>query len=492
MYCGKYAPWEHYPKNLRFSEIQHPLTVIKEFYYRDWPDGHFEDLKKWRYFVINDKNFHDERFGPGELLGTYEANLKLLEALHLLYMENRDAGCSIKIDEKRLNEERQQWYWYPENLSPKELADPYFAIKRVFKKIKPQQFRDYLNDWLNFALSTSAVDETMSTSEILLVYKSVKKLYSAAWLIRQREADKPVLKCDPVVEHHEREDTEINKPVKNEQSIIRVEQTPAEKLALKEVVEAILKAEPAVKAIIHIGTFKEPDKFMLYLLVDDFQGFVPNELDDAIEKAVKPLIRILTIIESDNILKEHEVAKRAFLRYVLAKGIIVYEQDGMKISEHASINTDDVPDTGPAYHEQRLAVAKAHYVQIDQDIEKEDFSKALFSIHQSLEATLQALLFYKTGFKTLLPDIDRLSWTTQLFTTEIESRFDYLANTDPELYELLISAHPDFPGTPPEATLIDVLKLKIELINFRIVVRTLMADFSLHEVFDQQNDFNHE
>jgi hypothetical protein len=477
MYCGKYAPWEHYPKNLRFSEVQYPLTVVKHFFDLDWPKGHFEDLKTWRYYVLNYESFHHERFGPGKLFDTYEATLKLLEALHLLFLDNEDEDRSVITSEKQLNEEKQLWYWFPENLSHEELMNPYLATKRVFKEIKPQQFRDYLNEWIHFALSTHAVEESMSMNEMLLVYKSVKKLYSAAWMIRQRESDKPTLKRGPIEEGDMRERKLIDMTVykKSDGAISRIEQTTAEKLALKEVADTLLKAAPSIKSIIHINSFKNPDTFMLYLLVGDTEKTINEELNKALEKAVAPLIRILTVIESESILQVHNGENRAFLRYVLAKGIIVYEGDSVNLKEQSSVNLKQTDEADTSYHEQKLAESITSYDKIDNEIEAENLYEAVGLIARSLTAILEALLFYKTGYKTATPDIDRLSWLTQLFTNEIERRFDHLANVEPELYELLISTQPDYSGSPPDVNLPEVLKLKIELVNQRMIVRTLMA-----------------
>lgn len=487
MYCGKYVPWEHYPKNLRFSEVQYPLTVVNRFFDLNWPKGHFEDLKTWRYYVINYESFHHDKFGPGKLFDTYEATLKLLEALHLLYLDSKEGNRSVISSEKQLNEQKQLWYWYPENLSKDELTNPYLAIKRVFKEIKPQQFRDYLNEWIHFALSPHAVEESMSMNEILLVYQSVKKLYSAAWIIRQRESDKPTLKKGPVEERdiRERELIDIAVYKKSDGAISKIKQTAAEKLALKEVADIIIKADPAVKAIIHINSFKNPDTFMLYLLFDDQANPINEELNKVIKKAVEPLISILTVIESESILQSHNDGNRAFLRHVLAKGIIVYEGQGVNLKEQSSAVLKQATEAGTSYHEQKLAESKILYDQIDNEIEAGNLYEAVRLIARSLTAILEALLFCKTGYKTTNPDIDRLSWLTQLFTDEIERRFDHLANVEPELYELLISTQPDYPGEPPDTNLAEVLKLKIELVNQRMIVRTIMAGNTANEVLEK-------
>jgi hypothetical protein len=481
MYCGKYAPWEHYPKNLRFSEVQYPLTVVNQFFDLDWPKGHFENLKTWRYYVINYESFNHERFGPGKLFDTYEATLKLLEALHLLYLDNEDDDRSVATSDKQVNEEKQLWYWFPEKLSPEELMNPYIAVKRVFKEIKPQQFRDYLNEWIHFALSTNAVEDSMSMNEIILVYKSVKKLYSAAWIIKQRETDKPTLKKGPVNEPDIRQGGGTMIVKKTAEGIIRIEQTVAEKLALKEVADAIRKAVPSIKAVIHINSFKDPDTFMLYILIDDTGTPINEDLNKAIEKAAEPLIHIITVIESESILRSRNDDDKAFLRYVLARGVIVQKDEGVKLKERSMVNLGQTEDSGTPYYEQKLTESKMLYDKIDDEIEKENLHEAVKLITSSLTALLEALLSYKTGYKTENPDIDRLSWLTQLFTNEIERRFDQLANAEPELYELIISGQPDYSDEPLDATLPELLKLKIELVNQRMIVRTLMSGIKAND-----------
>jgi hypothetical protein len=144
MYRDKYAPWDHYPKFLRFSELHDPLAVIDDFYSYDCPKGHFKQLKNWRYFVVSFKHYKNKRFGPGNLLGVYELNVKLLEGLYLLLLEHRNTfPRPNKITEKQLEMERAEWHWFPDNLKKEELLDPFLPVQTAFKEIRPQMFRDY-------------------------------------------------------------------------------------------------------------------------------------------------------------------------------------------------------------------------------------------------------------------------------------------------------------------------------------------------------------
>lgn len=189
MYLGTIAPWEQYPKHLRFSEIINPLKVITDFFSSGWPNDHRQDLKEWRYYVLNDK-FYKDRHGPGHVLFIYDQTVQLIEAMHLLLLKNSDRWPRLEdVNEERIEEEKKCWIYFPKNLSAKEQANPYKAIKKCFKKISPQEYRDYLKEWLHAALYNSAADETMMAGEIIDVYDNIRKLYSAAWLIHQRETD---------------------------------------------------------------------------------------------------------------------------------------------------------------------------------------------------------------------------------------------------------------------------------------------------------------
>lgn len=192
MYLGNIAPWEQYPKHLRFSEIVNPLKVISDFFSSGWPKDHREDLKEWRYYVLNDK-FYKDRHGPGHVLFIYDQTIQLIEALHLLLLKNYDRWPRLQdVTEEQIEQEKKGWVYFPKNLSAKELENPYKAVKKCFKKISPQEYQDYLKEWLHSALYNNAADETMMAGEIIEVYDNVRKLFSAAWLTYQRETEETI------------------------------------------------------------------------------------------------------------------------------------------------------------------------------------------------------------------------------------------------------------------------------------------------------------
>lgn len=194
MYSGNMAPWEQYPKQLRFSEVVNPLQVLVDFFNSGKPKSHRRDLKLWRYYVTKDKSYKD-RHGAGHILFIHVQNVQLMEAMHLLLISNKDRWPRLEdVTEEQLTKEKETWSYFPKNLSPEELANPYRALRKCFKKISPQQYRDFLHEWLQSALYTSAADETNTPAEIIDVYGNIRKLYSAAWLIHQRETSQAYLR----------------------------------------------------------------------------------------------------------------------------------------------------------------------------------------------------------------------------------------------------------------------------------------------------------
>lgn len=188
MFFGKYAPWENYPKNLRHFEVVNPLVVISDFFSANLLSGHYKVLKKWRRYILKDKVYKDKRHGPGSLFFTYDMNVRLLEAAYLPCYNDRIAkNEKVIVSAIELEAERKLWDDFPVNLSCKAMYDPYQAVKKVFRKILLQQYRDYLHEWLYAALYITGGNDELEADEIKLVYENLLKLYSVAWLIYQRE-----------------------------------------------------------------------------------------------------------------------------------------------------------------------------------------------------------------------------------------------------------------------------------------------------------------
>ncbi|WP_184549405.1 hypothetical protein [Mucilaginibacter sp. FT3.2] len=191
MYCGVYAPWDHYPKFLRQSEVGDSMKVLTDFFDISDIERYLERLKRWQHHAANCAYSEDKDFMPCDLLFYYELNVRLLESLFILLLKDQNqAFVSDHISEEQLAEEKRNWNWYPDNLERDELLNPYLVIECAFKEINPAQFRDYLWKWLKAALSEDTINELVLPGGVIKVYDHLVKLYSAAWIIFQRANDK--------------------------------------------------------------------------------------------------------------------------------------------------------------------------------------------------------------------------------------------------------------------------------------------------------------
>ena len=134
-----------------------PLIPVQYFFDANDVEGHEVKLKIWLHHVVNEGFYNDQRFGPGTLVYDYEPNVRLLEALYLLLLDQEDFG-KPSIAQEQLDLERQKWDWFPVVLTGKELLDPYLVIKASFDEVKTQAFRDYLAEWLGATLCLDAID----------------------------------------------------------------------------------------------------------------------------------------------------------------------------------------------------------------------------------------------------------------------------------------------------------------------------------------------
>ncbi|NVM65067.1 hypothetical protein FHW88_003371 [Mucilaginibacter sp. SG538B] len=469
MFLDKHVPWDHYPKNLSFDEIRNPHWVIEQFFDWDWPQGHLEDLKTWRRFVVAYESYNDKRLGAGKLLSRYHSILKLLEALYILRLINSQEPIEA-VSLTQLQSERDKWYWMPDNLSDDELTDPYRLLKKFFKTTKPQRCRDYLLEWIDFALSPQPID-SLSAQEVIGFYKNLKKLIAVAWLIRQREGDNPVYKP------HEKTaitDELIENPLTHVKlSTVTEPDTPAERLVLKNSVAAILDIAPAIKAIIHIGTVKKPHTIMLYVMADEFLYAVNESLDTALTKTIKSLIPILLIAESSRILRENNDQARGFLSYSIGKGNILYEASNISL-KHIGPKFQPVTLDASATAQNNLTIAHAHFLQSDYDIGKQDLPKAMRSMSSSIIICLETLLFIKTGYKTNHPDIERLIKMTMLLTEEIQIQFEMLRQNHPTLYPALITKQEAVNEIGQELTTQNIVAFREELNKLRVYIINLI------------------
>jgi HEPN domain-containing protein len=437
MYTGTYAPWEHYPKTLRHYEVENPLSVVADFFSADSVKGHSKRLKEWRYYVVNNKHYKDERHGPGSLLFIYDFNLKILEAMYLLLVNHQQFSYrKKKLTEAQLAEERERWVYFPKNLSTKEQLEPYKAVKKVFSKTKPQEYRDQLHEWSHAALYNKADDEGLYAGEVITVYENLIKLYAAAWLIYQRESDKPELERSKL----ETDLAEIAKKPIDLKTISPVP-TTAEKMALEELKNLILKRCPQVRMIIHLGIHPKPFTFYMLILIADEEKTPEHEISNKIEDNCRHLTNLHAIVHKVSSAKKALDIGRRFWATAMEKGIVVYQSPVLALPEPRKIAREILLERVKFNWERWGVQGKAFLRGAELYMADNNFRLAAFLLHQSVESTLKGITQAVIGYRVQMHNLSRSLRLTLLFTDELKDVFELNTVEGVQLYTLLQNSY---------------------------------------------------
>ncbi len=457
MFTGPYVPWEHYPKTLRHYEVQDPILVLADFFSADSVKGHGKRLKEWRYYAVNDQHYDEKRHGPSSLLFVYDMNLRFIEAMYLLLCNYKQEPWKYKKpDETNLEEEREQWEYYPENLSLKQQLNPYRAVNKFFKHIPPQQYRDYLHEWLHSAMYNEANPEDLYAGEVITVYENMLKLYSAGWMICQRESREPKLKrnvSEQVEEkqvQHEQVPNELtgNKPDQPKQGDKPMEiraidpfPTEAEKLALEQIKNLIVKRCPNVQLIIHLGVHEQPFTFYLVILVAGQEKTPEHEISNKIEDNCRYLANVYAIVHKASSVKIGISSLERFWTAVFRKGYIIYQDANLTMPEPGVIANSSLIEKAASDHERWATQAKAFYDGAKYYLTKDNYRLAVFLLHQAAESTLIAVIRCISGYRVQMHNLSRLLRLTMLFTDELKAVFRLDTLEGSQLFELLQSAY---------------------------------------------------
>ena len=437
MYNGTYAPWEHYPKTLRHYEVENPMSVVVDFFSADSVKGHSKRLKEWRYYVVNDEHYDEKRHGPGTLLFIYDLNLRILEAMYLLLLNYKNFSYQRKqLTEEQLEEEKEQWEYYPKNLSLKEQLEPYKAVKKVFKKIKPQEYRDQLHEWSHVALYNNADVEALYAGEVITVYENLIKLYSAAWLICQREGGRPQLRRSKLESSLTETSTE---PIALR--TINPEPTAAEKLALEEIKNLIVKRCPQIQMIIHLGTHPKPFTFYLLILIGDDEKTPEHQISNKIEDNCQYLAHVHALVHKANSAKEALIKGRRFWSTVMDKGNVLYQSSELTLPGHPEI-TKGILLARAKFNWERWGKQGNEFLR-GAELYRTDnnFRLAAFLLHQSVESVLKAIIQAVIGYRVQMHNLSRLLRFTLLFTDELKEVFELSTTEGAQLYHLLQNAY---------------------------------------------------
>ncbi|QQL50148.1 HEPN domain-containing protein [Mucilaginibacter ginkgonis] len=482
MYNTRYTPFDHYPKFLSFNEIQNPLKPLYDFFTADSIKGHKAYLKEWRYYVINKDCFKGRKYGPGELLYEHELNIKMMEAAYLLMLSYNDISSDIKkVDKNQIKQEKKDWTYFPKNLRGKYLVNPYLALKKVFRQIKPQSFRDSLNMWLSDALHTKPTDEVTETAEIIGVYDNLKLLYDVTWLIYQRESDEPYLKDNY---------GSVAKVKKIARRLVLKELFPAvnekDKSLLDKLVNFITERFPMIDMIFYPGKNDNPEIFYLVLIRNIKDTSDDGELGNKIEDHCKHLAEVFAIVHQyDTVVKGLESGARFWTKLV-GKGEVLYQRDrNIVLPAPQQINNATLIDRAEnkwarwGSQGDLFIAAAENLLKNRNELKKADLILACFMLNQATRNYLKAIIESVIGYRVQAHNLSRLLKLTLLLTNEIRAAFKLDTEEGVQLYTFIKDAgqkasyfeeyNPDEGGIRAGLKIVKRLALVSETVMLRLV-----------------------
>lgn len=476
-----YAPWDHAPKYLSYKQVQSPLTFIDDFYSLAKINYHRKFLKKWRNAVVDDHYYKGSVYGPGRLLFMFEYNVKLLEAAYLLMLNHQSNWHNKEITEDELAVGMKEWEYFPTNLSDKQLHNPYLVIKKLFKKLPLQEYRDHLREWLSAGLYNNPVDSGFyEAGDLVIIYENMLKLYSATWIIYQIEIYTPWQKkweeengASDVVEHAlivTEKDQATTVPDLLPQIAIKPfgpMLTPAEKLGLDEVVNLIAKEIPAVKTIFYLGLHPEPYTFYLLVLVDNSDKTPEHDVSSKIEEVCRPLVSVFVLVHKvRNAIKGISTGRR-FWNLLMDKGIMTYHTPEIVLPPAVGVSPEMLVNRAVANWQKWGQQGQGFLITAKRNLQEGNYILGIFHLHQAVESTMIGIINVLIGYRQSIHNLSRMLRLSLLFTDELLNVFDLDTESGKEVFDLLQKAYAEArykENYNPDKLLVDLALEKVELL----------------------------
>ena len=174
------------------EEITDPYEVISEFFHDSDLAAHREMTAEMLLAAHSERVY--DLTTPGDLLLQFKFIESVINAAYLINKEEKESPLKIEKSDvfnpnlfcswhKNLTE----WDFFPRELSLKEYVNPYLAFKRFFKYMKLPEWKEVLQEILDYALASDSICETVLKIDTLSIYFQLSKLIEAAHLIDVRE-----------------------------------------------------------------------------------------------------------------------------------------------------------------------------------------------------------------------------------------------------------------------------------------------------------------
>jgi HEPN domain-containing protein len=430
----EFNEWANCPITLSPYEIKDPFIVIEDFFSADSLSGHLKVLQKWRDHVIGGGYFTDVKGNPSSLLFTHELNVKLIEAAMVL---KKPFFSEILMqydfhDLSQIIDERVQWAEYPNSLSEAELLNPFLIIRSFFRQFSLAEYRAHLDEWLTYALSSKPANEFVTTKDLTVVYENLQKLYNVMWVYHNRH------RATQSPSREKSNDITDIPPI----SLYELDSFPeaSDREKLSGIVGTIKHKLPSTWAIIYLGE-KPGNHNLAYLLVltaDHEQGEATS-LGAMLEESCLPAKIHVLVHYATAVLNAINYGDRFFSRAFTCPALYLSGDLLLPKAKLAgkAFNFDLGQANWERWHKQAKEFLRGaeYYLSVDAN------SAALFSLHQSAECILIAIVRAVLGYRINSHNLLRLLRVTQIFTNDLTLVFDLDSNAGKANFHALKEAY---------------------------------------------------
>ncbi len=403
--------WANCPINLSNEEIKAPFSVIDDFFSADDLQGHLEHLKKWRDRVIGNGYYTDMNGSPAGLLMNYQLTIKLFEAAAVLGKSSL-IEKPVEIDAGNVLAEQQELGRVKNLLNQSELLNPLSVLISFFQEYSLGWYREQLQEWLSYGLSANSVNEFIESPDLVHVYEKIQKLYAAAWLLLSVREEG----------HTDSDQTKLTDSLSVRLYTLDTETIPLHRKIFPHLVSVIKTKLPTTYAIYYLG--RKPgnhDSAFLLVLTADHEKREALSLGTMLEESCRPEKVTILVHYASVVLNAVNTGDHFFSRALSCPALYV---SGDLLLPNTNIMRPHLNiDLSEANWERWLKQGKEFLLGAEYYLSVQAYATALFSLHQSSQCILIAIVKAVLGYKINSHNLMRLLRVTQFFTNDLTEVF---------------------------------------------------------------------
>jgi len=174
------------------EEITDPYEVIGEFFHDSDLATHREMTAEMLLAASSERVY--DKTTPSDVLLQFKFMESVINAAYLINKEEKESPLKIKKSDVfnpnlycSWHRDLTEWDFFPRMLSLEEYVNPYLVFKRFFKYMELPEWKEVLQEILDYALASDSIYETVVKIDTLSIYFHLSKLIEAAHLIDVRE-----------------------------------------------------------------------------------------------------------------------------------------------------------------------------------------------------------------------------------------------------------------------------------------------------------------